>query len=159
MPTRRCAGRRRTIYGQPLPFEVLAISEFIGREVGAGRLRLKKSGNGSSVTYHDPCKIGRLGGVFDEPRAALEAMGIELKEMESHGRTQYCCGGGAGVMLIERAAPLRKRAFDIKMRQVDNTGADAVVTSCESCRMNFAIGAQNANWQTTGEEPGRDGGR
>lgn len=133
-------------YGQALPFEVLAISEFIGREVGAGRLKLNKSSNGTSVTYHDPCKIGRLGGVFDEPRTALEAMGVELKEMESHGKTQYCCGGGAGVMLIERAAPLRKRAFDIKMRQVEETGADAVVTSCESCRMNFSIGAENANW-------------
>ena len=50
-------------------------------------------------------------------------------------------------MLIERAAPLRKRAFDIKMRQVDETGADAVVTSCESCRMNFAIGAESAHWE------------
>ena len=76
----------------------------------------------------------------------LKKMGVELKEMESHGKTQYCCGGGAGVMLIERAAPLRKRAFDIKMRQVEETGADAVVTSCESCRMNFSIGAENANW-------------
>jgi Fe-S oxidoreductase len=50
-------------------------------------------------------------------------------------------------MLIERAAPLRKRAFNIKMQQVDDTGADAVVTSCESCRMNFNIGAENSNWQ------------
>lgn len=135
-------------YGGPLPFEVLAISEFIGREIDAGRLKLSKSGNGGSMTYHDPCKIGRLGGVFDEPRTALAAMGVELKEMESHGKTQYCCGGGGGVMLIDRAAPLRKRAFGIKMRQVEDTGADAVVTSCESCRMNFAIGAEGANWQT-----------
>jgi Fe-S oxidoreductase len=85
--------------------------------------------------------------VFDEPREALDAMGLELREMDSHGPTQYCCGGGAGVMLIERAAPLRQRAFEIKMRQVDDTGAAAVVTSCESCRMNFAVGGVNANWQ------------
>ncbi len=134
--------------GEPLPFEVMAISEFIGRELAAGHLKLAKAQNGGSVTYHDPCKIGRLGGVFDEPRQALDALGLELREMESHGPTQYCCGGGAGVMLIERAAPLRQRAFEIKMRQVDDTGAAAVVTSCESCRMNFAIGAANANWQT-----------
>lgn len=133
--------------GRPLPFDVLAISEFIGQEIDAGRLKLKKAGNGASVTYHDPCKIGRLGGVIDEPRKAFDAMGIELTEMESHGKTQYCCGGGGGVMLIERAAPLRKRAFDIKMRQVDDTGADTIVTSCESCRMNFDIGAENSNWQ------------
>ena len=118
------------------------------REIDAGRLKLRKSGNTASMTYHDPCKVGRLGGVFDEPRAALNAMGVQLTEMESHGRTQYCCGGGGGVMLIDRAAPLRKRAFEIKMRQVDDTGADAVVTSCESCHMNFAIGGETANWNT-----------
>ena len=122
------------------------MAEEIDRYLREGRIALTKDVDGASVTYHDPCKIGRLGGVFDEPRTALEAMGVELKEMESHGKTQYCCGGGAGVMLIERAAPLRKRAFDIKMRQVEETGADAVVTSCESCRMNFSIGAENANW-------------
>jgi Fe-S oxidoreductase len=52
------------------------------------------------------------------------------------------------VILIERAARLRQRAFEIKMRQVDDTGASAVVTSCETCRMSFSMGANQANWQT-----------
>jgi Fe-S oxidoreductase len=139
------------IYGRPLPFEVLAISEFLGRELEAGRLRLKSASNGQRVTYHDPCKMGRWGGVLDEPRALLEALGVDLAEMASHGATNYCCGGGGGVMLIERAAPLRQRAFEIKMRQVDDTGADSVVTTCDSCRTNFITGAQNANWKTNVE--------
>jgi Fe-S oxidoreductase len=54
-------------------------------------------------------------------------------------------------MLIEGAAMLRQRAFEIKMRQVDDTGADAVVTTCDSCRTTFITGAQNANWQTSVE--------
>ena len=55
--------------------------------------------------------------------AAIAALGLELSEMESHAKTNYCCGGGGGQFLIERAAPLRAKAFEIKMHEVDATGA------------------------------------
>jgi Fe-S oxidoreductase len=134
--------------GKPLPFEVIAISEFIGREIEAGRLKVKPIVQAGTVTYHDPCKVGRWSGVFDEPRSALEALGLEVVEMESHARTNFCCGGGGGVLLNERAAKLRAGAFHIKMREVDATGATAVVTGCGHCRMTFLDGAERANWQT-----------
>jgi Fe-S oxidoreductase len=132
--------------GEPLPFEVLAISEYIGRELRAGRLKVKPIGRDTRVTYHDPCKIGRHGGVFKEPRAALEALGVDFREMESHGKTQYCCGGGGGVFMLTGSDELRRRAFDIKKRQVEDTGAQAVVTSCDTCRMTLASGAKQSNW-------------
>ena len=133
--------------GEPLPFAVYSIAEFVGREIQDGRLKVSREADGGSVTYHDPCKLGRHGGVFDEPRAAIRALGLELKEMESHGRTNYCCGGGGGQFLIGRAAPLRHRAFEIKMREVDDTGAAKVLTACNSCRYNYQAGAAEANWQ------------
>lgn len=132
---------------EPLTFEVYSVSEYVGKAVQEGRLKVKK-GAGEKITYHDPCKVGRHGGVFDEPRAAIKALGLELKEMESHARTNYCCGGGGGQFLIERAKPLRQRAFEIKMREVDDTGASAVLTGCNSCRINYTNGAANANWKT-----------
>jgi Fe-S oxidoreductase len=134
--------------GEPLPFAVLSIAEFVGREIAAGRLEVRQQPGAGAVTYHDPCKLGRHGGVFEEPRAALRALGLELKEMESRGRTNYCCGGGGGQFMIERAAPLRQRAFDIKRREVDATGAKTVVTACNSCRLNYQQGAADANWHT-----------
>jgi Fe-S oxidoreductase len=134
--------------GRAFPFEVLAISELIGRELESGRLRLKPLGPGKRVTFHDPCKLGRKGGVLDEPRKALAALEVDLRETESKGVTNYCCGGGAGVFLLGRAAPLRAAAFKIKREQFDATGAQAVVTSCGSCRMSFAVGAQQNNWNT-----------
>jgi Fe-S oxidoreductase len=126
----------------------MAISEYIGREILAGRLKLRPISSHKTVTYHDPCKLGRQGGVFEEPRVALKALGVELREMESHGKTQYCCGGGAGVFLINASEPLRRRAFEIKQHQVDNTGAESLVTTCDSCRINFMSGARKVNWTT-----------
>ena len=135
------------LIGEPLPFAVYSIAEFVGREIQQDRLKVNREAAGGPVTYHDPCKIGRHGGVFDEPRAAIRALGLDLKEMESHGRTNYCCGGGGGQFMIERAAPLRQRAFEIKMREVDDSGASKVLTACNSCRLNYQTGAAAANWQ------------
>jgi Fe-S oxidoreductase len=136
------------LLGESPGFEVLAISEFIGKEISAGRLKLQPGLSGQPMTYHDPCKVGRQSGVFREPRTALEALGVDVREMESKQRTNYCCGGGSGVFLIKRAANLRQRAFEIKMHEADESGAAAVVTACDSCRINFTNGAARANWRT-----------
>ena len=133
-------------YGRPLPFEVMAISEFLGREVQAGRLKLKPLGKDRKITYHDPCKLGRHGGIFHEPRAIFEALDVDMREMPSHGRMNFCCGGGAGVFLINRAAPLRKATFELKREEVESVGADSLVTSCGSCRLNFLAGADAVQW-------------
>jgi len=131
--------------GMPLPFEVLAISEFLGREIKAGRLKVKSAG-ARKLTYHDACKLGRHGGVLDEPREALRALGVEFRETEPTAEMNWCCGGGAGVFLINRAAGLRQKAFELKQQQIDATGAESVVMSCGSCRLNFMNGQANSRW-------------
>jgi Fe-S oxidoreductase len=128
--------------GRALPFEVLAAAEFVGREVQAGHLVLQADGPPRTLTYHDACKLGRHGGVIDEPRAALRATGAELIEGQPSAELNWCCGGGAGAFVINRAAPLRRRAWEIKRAQIDATGADTVVVSCASCRLNFMAGVQ-----------------
>jgi Fe-S oxidoreductase len=134
--------------GAALPFEVLAISEFIARQLDAGQLPLRAPANGSSATYHDPCRLGRHGGVIEPPRQVLKALGVDFREADSNGRENYCCGGGCGEYVINRSAPLRQKAFEIKQREFDETGADVVVTSCANCRINLMIGAEKAGWQT-----------
>ncbi|TNF99310.1 MAG: (Fe-S)-binding protein [Gammaproteobacteria bacterium] len=132
-------------YGKPLPFKVMAISEFMGNEIREGRLKLKKLDK-KVVAWHDPCKVGRIGGSFQEPRDVIEALGLELHETESSGPTNFCCGGGAGVFLINRAADLRHKAFQLKQNEIDNTGAKTMIVSCGSCRMNFENGKHRSNW-------------
>jgi Fe-S oxidoreductase len=135
------------VMGEALSFEVLAMSEFIDRELQEGRLKLKPPTTSSSVTYHDPCRLGRHGGVIEQPRRVLEALGLDLREADSNGRENYCCGGGCGEYVIKRSAPLRQKAFEVKRREFDETAADAVVTSCANCRINLMIGADNSGWK------------
>ena len=134
------------LHGRQLPFRVLAISEYLGQKVKSGQLKLTPLGRDRKVTFHDPCKLARHSGSIDEPRWALEALGLDFRETESHGAMNWCCGGGAGVFLIGTAAELRQKAFGIKIEQVDATGADSVVVTCGSCRLNFMAGAQRAQW-------------
>lgn len=127
--------------GKPLPFEVLAASEFVGREIRDGRLVLVPGEPDRKMTYHDACKLARHGGVIEEPRAALHALGVDFRETAPTAELNWCCGGGAGAFLINRAAPLRHKAWQIKQAQIAATGADTVVLSCASCRLNFMAGA------------------
>jgi len=125
---------------------VLAISEFLGRELKVGNLKLNRIGHQKRVTFHDPCKISRHSGADKDPRDLLRALDVDFREAESAGIMNWCCGGGAGVFLLERAADLRQAAFRRKIKQFDATGADSVVLTCGSCRLNFMVGAQKANW-------------
>lgn len=136
-----------TLYGKALPFEFLSVAEYLGQELKAGRLKVKKAANGAShVTFHDPCKVGRMGGSFDEARDVLNALGVKLTEMESHGRTNLCCGGGGGVAMLKSAQKLRQAAFELKRQEVERTGAPTVVTACNTCMQNLEMGKAWLNW-------------
>jgi Fe-S oxidoreductase len=131
--------------GHELPFRVLHVSEYLAEKLAEGKLHLG-SAKDESVTFHDPCQIVRKGGVEDAPRALLKAMGVEVREMENHKGFSFCCGGGGGVMLIERAAPLRYRAMENKLQEVDATGAKDLMTSCTGCRYTFDDASAHFNW-------------
>jgi Fe-S oxidoreductase len=137
-----------TEMGEALPFDTLSMPEFISAEIKAGRLNLKAQSNGASVTYHDPCRLARKGGVMQQPRDVLAALGLDVRETPSNQRENYCCGGGCGEFVLSSAADLRQKAFEIKKREFDETGADKVVTGCVNCRLNLMIGADNAGWET-----------
>ena len=92
-------------HGSKLPFEVLSISEYLGREIKSGRLKLNKLDRSRKVTYHDPCKIGRHSGVIDEPRWVLDALGVDFREVESGKELNWCCGGRVPDQQCRRSSP------------------------------------------------------
>jgi Fe-S oxidoreductase len=136
------------LYGKPLPFRVRHVTEFLAEELEAGRLKLALAVTGKT-TFHDPCQLVRKGGVNDAPRALMKAMGIELNELKNHGGFTFCCGGGGGVLDIERAAPLRYRTMENKLREIDDTGAETFLTSCSDCRRTFDDAQDHFKWNKT----------
>jgi Fe-S oxidoreductase len=136
------------LYGKPLPFRVLQVTEFLAGELQAGRLRLGKAVTGPT-TFQDPCESARKGGISEAPRTLMKAMGVDLHEMKNHGGFSFCCGGGGGVLDIERAAPLRYRTMENKLREIDDTGAATLLTSCSDCRRTFDDAQAHFTWNKT----------
>jgi Fe-S oxidoreductase len=132
------------MYGKPLPFKVQHISEFLADAVDSGAIKLKTVNK--TVAFHDPCQVSRRGGATSAPRKVLEALGVDLKEAESGGNMNLCCGGGGGVITIHRADTLRYKIMGAKFRQLDSTGAEMMVTSCSNCRQNFDESGEKLNW-------------
>jgi Fe-S oxidoreductase len=136
------------LYGKPLPFKVLQVTEFLADELKTGRLKLGTAVTGAT-TFQDPCESARKGGVNEAPRALMKAMGVDLHEMKNHGGFSFCCGGGGGVLDIERAAPLRYRTMENKLREIDDTGAKTFLTSCSDCRRTFDDAQAHFTWNKT----------
>jgi Fe-S oxidoreductase len=133
------------LYGKALPFKVLSVTEFLADELKAGHLKLTQTTQGST-TFHDPCQFVRKGGVNEAPRALMKAMNVDLHELKNHGGFSFCCGGGGGVLDIERAAPLRYRTMEVKLREIDDTGAKTLVTTCSDCRRTFDDAQAHFTW-------------
>jgi len=125
----------------------MQITEFLAEALGDGRIRVNRVTQ--KATYHDACQVSRRGGATAAPRAILAALGVELHELPDAGDANWCCGGGGGVALINRAAPLRDLAFQIKQRQVEATGMDTVYTSCSGCRQTLDHGGKATKWDKT----------
>jgi Fe-S oxidoreductase len=132
------------IVGRPLPFEVLHISEYLAKLKREGRLKLRPMTR--PITFHDPCQISRRGGATAAPREILSGFATDFREMENAGHANWCCGGGGGVSTIGRADDLRHKVFEIKMRQVEDTGADTLVSSCANCRQTLDDDKAHYQW-------------
>lgn len=131
--------RIANLLGETLPFEVVHITEVIGDLVASGKIRLKPSAIEDKITFHDACKIQRLGGVFEQPRFVLNILaGDNFVEMSPNREAAWCCGGGGGVIAIKDADTERRAAFGLKIDQVNTTGAKQVVMTCSNCRLQFS---------------------
>jgi Fe-S oxidoreductase len=116
-------------------FEVVHITQYLFQLIHEGRL--KPAGEyGKTVTYHDPCYLGRHNGIFDEPREVLKAiLGLELSEMAEAREDSLCCGMGGGRIWME--TPMEERFSNLRLEQAIATGAEVLVTACPYCITQF----------------------
>ena len=87
----------------------------------------------TSLTYHDPCYLGRHNEIYQPPRELLIATGVKITEMPRNKERSFCCGAGGGRMWMEEKIGER-----INLSRVDEaiaTGVDEVAVACPFCRV------------------------
>ncbi len=118
------------VIGQRHPFDVFHSTEFIARLIEQRKIDVK--GLEGSVTYHDPCDLGRNSGIFDEPRYIMGKIpGLSLVELEDNREYCTCCGSGGDLL-----ASYQDLSLDIAKRKVEevlSTGVETAVTACPAC--------------------------
>jgi Fe-S oxidoreductase/CheY-like chemotaxis protein len=127
----RCEGPNWA--GKEVPFVIESSVMTMLRYIGEGRIRLDKSRNSDSCTFHDSCNNARSCGFFEEPRELLNLLVSDFREMTPNRAENFCCTGGGGAMSMSEYTPERLKSARIKADQLKATGARIVVTSCHNC--------------------------
>ncbi|EMS81486.1 (Fe-S)-binding protein [Desulfotignum phosphitoxidans] len=114
----------------PREFELYHITKFVNQLITSGQLAFNDLS--LKVTYHDPCDLGRGSREYQAPRQIIRAIpGIELVEMTNNRENCLCCGGGGNLEMIDTG--LSSQIAQAKIKEALQTGAQAIVTSCQQC--------------------------
>jgi Fe-S oxidoreductase len=125
-----CAGCYTTLKNSyPQDFHVRSIAEFLAEHIS----ELDILPLDITVTYHDPCHLGRHNQIYEQPRQVIKAI-CRLQEMNTSGKAARCCGGGGGVR-----AGYRELSLQMARKRLEDApdGVDFIVTSCPLCTRNL----------------------
>jgi Fe-S oxidoreductase len=106
-------------------------------------LRAPSGAADGAITYHDPCYLGRYAGKVDEPRELLARFGAAVTEPVRNRDNPYCCGAGGGLLFADKEEEPGSRISDVRFKQLQQTGANTVVTACPFCSI-MLKGAQTS---------------
>jgi Fe-S oxidoreductase len=120
---------------EPMPFKVSHILEKVDEYIKAGRITVDKGRIEGKVTYHDPCQIGRNGGLFEQPRDIVKAVTDDFVDLAPNREKQWCCGGGGGIVAMEEFKKTRLASGIKKVEQLKASGASVLACPCENCRL------------------------
>ncbi len=133
-----CMHTWKTLYGTDA--KLRHSSQVLSDLIRQDKLELKQLE--LKLTYHDPCHLGRNSGVFEEPREVIKSIpGIEFVELANNRNFSLCCGGGGNVEMVDPdlSAAVARR----KVEEIQSTGADTVVSSCQQCLRTIGAAARS----------------
>ena len=126
-------------------YEVVNYIEFINDQINSGKLNLSESLlKDTSITYHDPCYLGRANQIYDEPRNVLDKVSSRVVEMQRSKANALCCGAG-GSQMFKEAEPGDKEIFIERTEDALQTNAKVIATACPFCMTMITDGIKYKN--------------
>ncbi len=115
-------------------YEVLHHTQFLQQLINEGRIKLTDANQyrGRKITYHDSCYLGRANGVYQAPRAVLQALEADLVEMKRCKSRGLCCGAG-GAQMFKDAEKGNKEINHERTEEALSTGATTIAVACPFC--------------------------
>lgn len=129
-------------------YEVIHHTQLLQELIDGGRVKLSEGGTfkGKRITYHDSCYLGRANGVYEAPRAVLEALDGDLVEMKRCRSNGLCCGAG-GAQMFKEDEPGNERINTARTREALDTGASVIAANCPFCITMMQDGVTSAEQQ------------
>jgi heterodisulfide reductase subunit D len=114
-------------------YEVIHHATFLQQLIDSGKIKVEGGDfKGKKITYHDSCYLGRANGVFEAPRALLEALDTDLVELKRSRTNGLCCGAG-GAQMFKEDEPGTKRINIERTEEILASNADIVAANCPFC--------------------------
>lgn len=126
-------------------YNVVHHSQFLEEHISSGKLKINgEEFAGKTITFHDPCFLGRGNGEYNAPRTVLDAIPSVKIEMERNKSFALCCGAGGGQMFKE-AEKGDKEVFLERTEEALRTGCDIIATACPFCMVMMTDGLKYSN--------------
>jgi Fe-S oxidoreductase len=126
-------------------YEVISYLQFLNSNIDDGSLKIDSSSlDNISVTYHDPCYLGRANDIYEEPRNILRKIGVNLIEMDRNKSFSLCCGAG-GAQMFKEAEKGEKEVFIERTEDALKTNAKIIATACPFCMTMLTDGLKYKN--------------
>ena len=126
-------------------YEVIHHTQFLRDQIEQGKLRIPGGSlSGHTITYHDPCYLGRANKEYTAPREVLSSFSATTMEMDRNKSFALCCGAGGGQMFKE-AEKGNKEVFIERTEEALGTGADIIATACPYCMVMMTDGIKYKN--------------